>query len=159
MTRAAASNLVRPQRGDAPVDTPAAPVAPARHVLLVDDQVDVRTSLSVMIRTLGYDVHAVDGGRAALSWLETQSASLVITDLGMPGMSGRELAAAIAKRHQALPVVLLTGWADGEPEGPPWHRPGAAQAAPDGATPRCAGQPDWPASGIITPDRCEPVEV
>lgn len=126
LTRAAASNLVRPQRGAAPVDAPPTPVAPARHVLLVDDQVDVRTSLSVMIRTLGYDVHAVDGGRAALAWLETESTSLVITDLGMPGMSGTELAAAIAERHRTLPVVLLTGWADGEPD----NRPDIARVLP-----------------------------
>ena len=125
LTRAAASNLVRPQRAT-PVEAPPAPVAPARHVLLVDDQLDVRTSLTVMIRTLGYDVHAVDGGRAALAWLETESTSLVITDLGMPGMSGTELAAAIVMRHQALPVVLLTGWADGEPD----RRPGIARVLP-----------------------------
>ena len=38
----------------------------------------------------------------------------------------RELAAAIAQRHQALPVVLLTGWADGEPD----DRPGIARVLP-----------------------------
>jgi CheY-like chemotaxis protein len=120
LTRAAAAHFVRPAPPEAPAEMQPAPVAmPGRRVLLVDDQADVRTSLSVMIRTLGYDVHAVDGGRAALAWLEHETASLVITDLGMPGMSGGELAAAIAQRHQALPVVLLTGWTDAKPEGHP----------------------------------------
>jgi CheY-like chemotaxis protein len=125
LTRAAASNLVRPTRVEAVV-APSSEPARSCRVLLVDDQADVRASLTVMIRTLGYDVHAVDGGRAALAWLETTKASLVITDLGMPGMSGGELAAAIAERHPALPVVLLTGWADAEPDG----HPGIARVLP-----------------------------
>jgi len=127
LTHAAAANLVRPAPVATRAEIQSAPaVAPRGRVLLVDDQADVRTSLSVMIRTLGYHVHAVDSGRAALTWLEREKASLVITDLGMPGMSGGELAAAIAQRHQALPVVLLTGWADAEPEG----RPGIARVLP-----------------------------
>lgn len=115
LTRAAATNLVRPIRRAAPAEPTPTPAGQTLRVLLVDDQADVRTSLSVMIRTLGYDVHAVDGGTAALAWLETGSASLVITDLGMPGMDGNMLAAAIAERHPMLPVVLLTGWAEAEP--------------------------------------------
>jgi CheY-like chemotaxis protein len=91
-------------------------MAPNGRVLLVDDQADVRTTLLVMIRTLGYDVHAVDSGAAALAWLGHETASLVITDLGMPGMGGGELAAAIAQHSQAPPVVLLTGCGDAEPD-------------------------------------------
>jgi len=127
LTRAAAAHPVAQAPVQAVPEIQAAPVAlsPGR-VLLVDDQADVRRSLSVMIRTLGYDVHAVDGGQAALAWLEHEKPSLVITDLGMPGMGGGELAMAIAQRHQALPVVLLTGWADAEPEG----RPGIARVLP-----------------------------
>jgi CheY-like chemotaxis protein len=126
LTRTAAANLVRPAQAEVPETAAAPATADVRRVLLVDDQADVRTSLSVMIRTLGYDVHPVDGGAAALAWLESQSASLVMTDLGMPGMSGGELARAVARRHPGLPVVLLTGWADAEPEG----RPGIARVLP-----------------------------
>lgn len=84
----------------------------AACVLLVDDEPEVRTSLSVMVRTLGYDVHAVPSGPAALEWLERETAGVVVTDLGMPGMNGEELAAALHVRHPRLPVVLLTGWTD-----------------------------------------------
>ena len=120
LTRAAAEGPVRHAPVQPLAQIEAAPVATsAGRVLLVDDQADVRASLSVMIRTLGYDVHAVDGGQAALAWLEHEKPSLVITDLRMPGMGGGELAMAIAQRDPALPVVLLTGWGDAEPEGRP----------------------------------------
>ena len=90
-----------------PTSTP-----PARTtVLLVDDEPEVRTSLAVMLRTLGYDVHAVDGGDAALDWMSSATPSLVITDLGMPGMDGNALASAIRQGWPEVPIVLLTGWA------------------------------------------------
>jgi CheY-like chemotaxis protein len=73
-----------------------------------------------MLRTLGYDVHAVAGGEEALAWMAQSTASLVITDLGMPGMDGNALAAAIRCRWPEVPIVLLTGWAT------------VAEAAPDG---------------------------
>jgi CheY-like chemotaxis protein len=111
LTRTAARSLVR-QTGPAPAPVKTAALA-SRVVLLVDDQPDVRTSLSVMIRTLGYEVHAVDHGDAALAWLNQHQAALVITDFGMPGMNGGELARAIAGRPSPPPVVLLTGWSDG----------------------------------------------
>jgi CheY-like chemotaxis protein len=99
--------------GDAVVESQPRLQGPGR-VLLVDDHADVRTSLQVMIRMLGYDVHGVDSGAAALAWLEHETPSLLITDLGMPGMGGAELAAAIARRYQSVPVVLLTGSGDAE---------------------------------------------
>jgi CheY-like chemotaxis protein len=110
LTRAAARALVRE-----PVSAPATPppVTAGSSVLLVDDQPEVRTSLSVMIRTLGYDVHAVESGEAAIAWLDRHQAALVITDFGMPGMDGGQLARTIAARPSPPAVVLLTGWSDG----------------------------------------------
>lgn len=115
---AARPGRAAPLQAAAPIKVAPAATS-AGGVLLVDDQADVRTSLSVMIRTLGYQVHAVDGGQAALAWLEHEKPSLVITDLRMPGIGGAELAMAIAQRHPAVPVVLLTGSGDTEPEGRP----------------------------------------
>ena len=94
--------------------------APRSTVLLVDDEPEVRTSLAVMLRTLGYDVHAVDGGEAALAWIAHTTPSLVITDLGMPGMDGNALASAVRGHWPEVPIVLLTGWAT------------VAEDAPDG---------------------------
>ncbi len=79
-------------------------------VLVVDDQPDVRNSLCVMVRTLGYSAHAVASGEAALAWLAANTASVVFTDLGMPGMDGTAVAKAVAERQPGVPVVLMTGW-------------------------------------------------
>jgi CheY-like chemotaxis protein len=84
--------------------------APPATVLIIDDQPDVRNSLCVMIRTLGYAAHAVPSGEAALVWLASNRASMVFTDLGMPGMDGAAVAKAIAEQQPTVPVVLMTGW-------------------------------------------------
>ena len=46
---------------------------------------------------------------------------MVLTDLGMPGMTGWEVARAVKARRADLPVMLITGWGD-TPEGPGDHR-------------------------------------
>jgi CheY-like chemotaxis protein len=119
LTRGAAAALVTGPRRPAAGGATAPAAAPTRRVLLVDDQPDVRASLSVMIRTLGYDVHAVESGGAAVAWLATESAALVLTDLAMPGMGGAELAAEVARTSPGVPVAVLTGWAGAEPAVPP----------------------------------------
>jgi CheY-like chemotaxis protein len=131
LTKDTAAQLLRPvprsiDTGDAGQSPTAnvlgtVPPAPARTtVLLVDDEPEVRTSLAVMLRTLGYDVQAVEGGEAALAWMTQARPSLVITDLGMPGMDGNALASAVRCRWPDVPIVLLTGWAtvtDAVPDG------------------------------------------
>ena len=105
-------------RDVAPAPDRAAAARP-KPVLLVDDDPAVRASLSVMIRTLGRDVHAVESAGAALEWLKVGGAMLVLTDLAMPGMTGEALAAAIHQRQPDVPVVLMTGWATGADATPP----------------------------------------
>jgi CheY-like chemotaxis protein len=55
-------------------------------------------------------VAALGSGAEALAHLETADVDLVITDLGMPGMTGWEVAAAVKARRPQVPVFLLTGW-------------------------------------------------
>ena len=106
------------------------PVTPAKapgsseglRVLVVDDEPMVRTVTTKLLRLRGHDVRDVDGGPAALAVLaETgpgrPAFDVVVTDLSMPDMSGRELAAAIRQRYAGLPVLLLTGDTDAEVEG------------------------------------------
>ena len=70
-----------------------------------------------MLSSSGHTVLTAASGREALEILARESVDLVVSDLGMPGMTGLALAAEI-KRRRPLPVVLLTGWADElEPDG------------------------------------------
>ncbi len=100
-----------------PVATAPTPAAGLR-LLIVDDEPMVRTVTTKLLQMRGHDVRDVDGGPAALAALAADPGyDLVITDLSMPVMSGRELAAAIRQRHPGLPVLLLTGDTDAEVEG------------------------------------------
>ncbi|MGB3545150.1 hybrid sensor histidine kinase/response regulator [Rubrivirga sp.] len=85
------------------------------RILVVDDEMMVRTVTTKLLRLRGHTVESADGGPAALEVLGDDDAfDIVITDLSMPDMSGRELAAAIRLRHPGLPVLLLTGDTDAE---------------------------------------------
>ena len=114
--------LVFPFSAGAPApETAPAPAAPASgagvRVLVVDDEPMVRTVTTKLLRLRGHDVRDVDGGPAALAALAEAGFDVVVTDLSMPDMSGRELAAAVRQRHPGLPVLLLTGDTDASVEG------------------------------------------
>lgn len=88
------------------------------RILVVDDEPMVRAVTSKLLRLKGHTVEDVEGGPQALTLLASDRAfDLVITDLSMPEMSGRELATAIRERHSDLPVMLLTGDTDAQAEG------------------------------------------
>jgi CheY-like chemotaxis protein len=63
-----------------------------------------------MLRVDGHQVTAAASGAEALERLAAEPFDLMITDLGMPGLSGWELADTVRNRYPDLPVVLATGW-------------------------------------------------
>ncbi len=83
-----------------------------RTVLFVDDEVPVTQMAIKMLRALGYaPAIAADGEEALVMFQQSPKAyDLVITDLSMPGMSGRELALAIKEIRPKLPIILCTGF-------------------------------------------------
>jgi len=96
--------------------TPAAGAAQPRRVLLVEDEVVLRMSVSDMLVRMGCVVAGVGSGEQALELLARgQSFDLLLTDLGLPGMSGEELAAKARQQFPTLPVVIASGY--GRPDG------------------------------------------
>lgn len=97
---------------DAPRATPRAapPTAAGRRILLVDDEPHVRATIAEMLRSAGHTVSEADGPVAGLARLAEHPMDLVLTDLGMPEMSGIEFAHAVKAKTPNVPVVLLTGW-------------------------------------------------
>ena len=86
---------------------------PSRLILLVDDDDLLRNSVPIMLRLLGQEVEVVDGGRAALAWLEAGGhPDLVVLDVNMPGMGGLETLQRLRLLRPALPVLLATGHPD-----------------------------------------------
>ena len=89
-------------------------VRPLR-ILIVDDDPLIIESLRETLRGDGHRVTAADGGQAGIDAFEAargrnEAFEVVITDLGMPHIDGRRVAAAIKTASANTPVVLLTGW-------------------------------------------------
>ena len=104
----AAAAAPRPAPEPAPVAAPG-----GRRVLVVDDNVDAAQSLAELLRLTGYEVRAVHDGRAALATLdEGFLPAIALLDIGLPGMTGYELAAHLRRdrRVSGLVLVALTGY-------------------------------------------------
>ena len=98
---------------DPPTPCPPQDHGAACHVLLVDDDALVREVTAGLLAELGHVVVAAELGQQALEVLRLDgSIDVVITDHAMPGMTGTELAAAIAALRPDLPVILASGYTD-----------------------------------------------
>jgi CheY-like chemotaxis protein len=84
----------------------------APTILVVDDEDIVRALVTRALREAGYRVVQAQHGAAALALLEggTQTIHLVISDLVMPGIGGREVAQWIAAHSPGLPVLFISGY-------------------------------------------------
>jgi CheY-like chemotaxis protein len=80
-------------------------------VLAVEDEPEVLDLVRAMLTYAGHSVTTAASGREALDLFKREAVDVVISDLGMPGMTGLALAEEL-KRQRAVPIVLLTGWAD-----------------------------------------------
>jgi two-component system C4-dicarboxylate transport response regulator DctD len=86
--------------------------------LIVDDEPLLREILREEFEMAGYQVLEADGGRAALALLKERGASVVVSDVRMPGGSGLELLDAIVAMGPGRPpVFLVTGFSDTDREG------------------------------------------
>jgi CheY-like chemotaxis protein len=85
-------------------------------ILLVDDQPHMLETAALMLQMDGHMVVTADGGQAALAQIDARAAArqgpfdVLITDLGMPGMNGLQLVAAVREDGFDMPCVLATGW-------------------------------------------------
>jgi two-component system, cell cycle sensor histidine kinase and response regulator CckA len=80
-------------------------------ILAVEDEPEVLDVLRAMLMHAGHAVVTAVSGREALNLFAADAVDLVVTDLGMPGMTGLTLATELKRRRQ-IPVILLTGWAE-----------------------------------------------
>jgi signal transduction histidine kinase/ActR/RegA family two-component response regulator/HAMP domain-containing protein len=84
------------------------------EILLVEDQQPLRALLERVLSSAGYRVHAASTPFEALELIQNGAAKvqLVISDVGLPGLNGIELAAQIQRRLGPLPVLMMSGHAD-----------------------------------------------
>jgi signal transduction histidine kinase/DNA-binding response OmpR family regulator len=91
---------------------PAAPAASTRaaHILVLDDEVKLAELLQSFLEILGHRVRATTSPAEALRLLGTETFDLVMTDLGMPELSGWDIARAARQNVPPVPVILVSGW-------------------------------------------------
>lgn len=86
--------------------------SPPRRVLAVDDSVDLLESLAAVLRMLGHEVETAESGEAALEAIRVWQPEVALVDVGMPGLSGYDVARIVRAVEPAPPVlVAMTGWA------------------------------------------------
>ncbi len=82
-----------------------------RHILVVDDEQNIRKILKAAFERANYRVTAAEDGAAALKAIQNdETIDLVLTDVLMPGMTGVELLAQIRERRDDLPVLIMTAY-------------------------------------------------
>ena len=81
------------------------------RVLVIDDQGDLLQVVSTILLARGHRVETADCGRAGIERIQSDRFDVVITDLGMPDVSGWEVADTAKRIAPGMPVVLMTGWA------------------------------------------------
>ena len=79
-------------------------------ILLVDDDPEIIEVLGLTLEHLGHRVKGIMNGREAIEAFKKGDYDLVITDLGMPDVSGWDIARAVKKIKPDVPVLLITGW-------------------------------------------------
>ncbi len=80
----------------------------ANHILVAEDQADIRDLIVLNLRQSGYAVEAHADGRAALDSQAARTSDLLILDLMMPGLDGLEVCKALRARGAATPILMLT---------------------------------------------------
>jgi PAS domain S-box-containing protein len=80
----------------------------ARRVLVVDDNPDVAASLAELLRLMGHEVHIAENGPRALELAQRVEPEVVFLDVGLPGMSGYEVARRLRERHKERRMILVT---------------------------------------------------
>ncbi len=79
-----------------------------QHILVVDDHRSVRDSLQIVLEDEGYQVTTAADGRQALDRVKSGRPDVVLTDLQMPVMDGRELCRRLRALIPDLPVIFMT---------------------------------------------------
>src|SRR6266850_5473028 len=82
-------------------------------LLIVDDDTLIRDTLHELLSS-SHECHTADRAEQALAYLDIETYDAVLTDLSMPGLSGRDLLRYIQAKHSATPVIVISGMDGGD---------------------------------------------
>ena len=96
----------------APHASRSTPQSAGLRILVIEDEEPIRRFLATVLTTLGHRPQLAQTGSEGLRLFAEQPFDVVLTDLGLPDISGEEVVRTIAEQGPGIPIVLLTGWAD-----------------------------------------------
>jgi len=79
------------------------------NILIVDDEVDMRDSLSELLSREGYSVQEAENGKVALELMGSNKFDLIVSDILMPEMDGVALLKKVKESDSEAVVILITG--------------------------------------------------
>jgi CheY-like chemotaxis protein len=80
-----------------------------KHIIVADDEEQIRLMLEQLLSSHGYKVTPVSNGNEAIATYEAESADLIITDLIMPGKEGIETIAELRDKSPDLKIIAISG--------------------------------------------------
>ncbi|HLN31601.1 MAG TPA: ATP-binding protein [Gemmataceae bacterium] len=112
--------IARPDPRAAPVkpqpSVPAPKAVPSAsrslRILVVEDEEPIRRFLATSLTHLGHRPRLTADANEGIQALAEESFDVVLTDLGLPGLNGEEVARTVARQSPQTPVILLTGWSN-----------------------------------------------
>ena len=78
-----------------------------QRIVIVEDDADIARLLSLELGEAGFEVHAFDNGMRGLTGIRELQPDLIVLDLGLPDLSGAEIARRV-RRHDVIPILILT---------------------------------------------------
>jgi DNA-binding response OmpR family regulator len=90
-------------------------MAVKKHIFLVEDELHLRLTLSLILRKAGFRVSAAEDGSKALKMLQklkekSEEVDLLVTDIQMPGLTGLDIIDGIGKMNMKIPCLVITGY-------------------------------------------------
>lgn len=82
-------------------------------LLIVDDDNLIRDTLHELL-SASHECHTADRAEQALAYLDIETYDAVLTDISMPGLSGRQLLNYIQAKHSTTPVIVISGMSEGD---------------------------------------------
>jgi len=98
---------------DTVVSAPEVSLGAGQSILVGEDDEQVRMLVTVVLEDLGYQVEVVGDANGAIPILQSaRGIDLLITDVGLPGLNGRQLAEIARQSRPVLPILFMTGYAE-----------------------------------------------
>ncbi|KAA3618323.1 MAG: response regulator [Calditrichaeota bacterium] len=79
-------------------------------ILLIEDEELIRELYADALRHSGFELILVEDGEKGLEKWQQDKFSMLITDIGLPGMSGWEVIESIRKKNNNVPIIIISGW-------------------------------------------------